>query len=292
MQPKKAGKPVPSRPDEVLAEAIVNAVLGTYTVDRDDNTENGKPDFVLAPRRGGAATVALEVSSCRDSKLQELWSSLEEQYRDEVLPGLRKGWFVEFTSGSRVKGKGAHRLAGLLADLEARGVDRVSVREWENPRDGSAGTPDVQQLKDIETVKSLRIKAVAQVGDTLDVAGRIFCGSLASGVGLSTAADVPPYVEEFLAGPAGANKIKKLGRARAKGLEPHLFLWADAVDLSIGTALDHRFIPCEDPVVPPEIQVVWLSSFSCTGAVYQWDRDGGWRVHDVTGVTASDAGAV
>lgn len=285
MQPKKVRNPVASRPDELLAAVIVNTVLDTHTVGCDDNTEDGKVDFDLAPRGKGAATIALEVSSHRDSKLLAVWSSLDKQYRGQVLPNLSKGWFVEFTADSRVKGEAARRLADLLADFEARGVDRVSVREWESPHDWSSGTPGVQPVSDVTAIRSLGINAVAQIGESPDVAGRIFYGSLAVGVGRASAEDVPPYVEEFLAGKAGANKIKKLGGIKDR--EPHLFLWADSTHLNISVALDNRFIPPRDPGVPTEIRVVWLSGFTSVDTVYQWDRENGWRIHDVTGVAAS-----
>lgn len=285
MQPQKARIPVAPRHDELLAAAIVNTVLGTHTVGYDDNTEEGKVDFDLAPRGERAPTVALEVSSHRDSKLLAVWSSLDKQYQGQVLPNLAKGWFVEFTAASRVRGEAARQLADLLADFEARGVDRVSVREWEDPHDWSVGTPDVQHLSDVTAIRSLGINAVAQIGESPDVAGRVFHGSLAFGVGPSSADDVPPYVEEFLAGKAGANKIKKLGGI--KDLESHLFLWADGTHMSISVALDNRFVPSRDPRVPTEIQVVWLSSFASVDTVYQWDRDNEWRIHDVTGVAAS-----
>jgi hypothetical protein len=77
MQSKKARNPVAPRPEEVRAVTIVNSVLDTHTVGCDDNTEEGKVDFDLAPRRERAATIALEVSSHRDSKLLAVWSSLD-----------------------------------------------------------------------------------------------------------------------------------------------------------------------------------------------------------------------
>lgn len=287
MQSKKARIPVAPRPEEVLAAAIVNAVLDTHTVGCDDNTEEGKVDFDLAPQGERAATIALEVSSHRDSELLAVWSNLDKQYRGQVLPNLSKGWSVEFTAAARVRGPAAQRLAALLADFEARGVEKVSVRAWEDGHDWSVGLPDAQHASDVTAIRDLGINAVGQIGESPDVAGRVFYWSLSFGGGPSTADDVPPYVEEFLASSTGANKIKKLGRV--KDLETHLFLWADRTHLNIGFALDGKVIPPRAPKVPTEIQVVWLSSFASVGSVYQWDRDNGWRIHDVAGVSEANS---
>ncbi|WP_216586415.1 hypothetical protein [Streptomyces brasiliscabiei] len=289
MPSKKARNPVAPRTEELLAATIVNSVLDTHTIGCDDNTEEGKVDFDLAPRGERAATIALEVSSHRDSKLLAVWNSLDKEYRGQVLPNLSKGWSVEFTSASRVRGAAARRLATLLADFEARRVDRVSVRAWEDQHDWSAGLPDAQHASDVTAIRDLGINAVAQIGESPDVAGRVFYWSLSFGGGSSTADDVPPYVEEFLASSTGANKIKKLGEV--KHLETHLFLWADSTHLNISFALDSRVIPPRAPRVPAEIQVVWLSSLASVGSVYQWDRDDGWRIHDVASVSSINSPA-
>ncbi|MFI1400721.1 hypothetical protein [Streptomyces sp. NPDC020681] len=282
--PKKAIQPAY---DELAAAAVVNSVLGTETLSFDDQSEPGMIDFMLGKAGASAASDALEVSSTLNGKTVAMWKQLNRIYNGEPIEGLGRAWGVQFQDGATI-GKGAsERLIALLADLEGRDVKKVSQNYWEYDEDWTHGVPTAQQRQDLESLRELGINVVHQLGASEDIAGRIYTTSaMPTGIALATADAVSPYVDEFLTGPTGRNKIDKL-RIKGAGKRQHLFIWSDSSHTSIGAALKHGFIPTDAPSVPEHIDYLWLGSFFSFENVYTWRRSEGWQVLDVAAAVSS-----
>nr|BEK65747.1 hypothetical protein KPHV_29740 [Kitasatospora purpeofusca] len=278
--PKK--NPKPPRHEELVAETLVNHVLGTRTHSRDDNSMPGMIDAFLAAPGAEQPSTAVEITSTVDEQQARLWGFVGMMFVDEVHPELTVGWFVEFAPNAPVGRPAVKQLLQLLADLEAREVLRVSVRDWE------AVTPtDSPVPEDIARLRALGLRAAAQIGDGPEVRGRIIPSTLATGTAPATAEAVTPYLDTFLTTKTAANKLAKLQRAKDDGLRTLLFIWADSSHMSIGMALDNGFQPAGEPNVPQQVDEVWLASYFSPDTLFRWTRETGWEVVRTPGVFAS-----
>ncbi|MFJ8430476.1 hypothetical protein ACIQ9P_04130 [Kitasatospora sp. NPDC094019] len=277
-------KPKPPRHEELVAETLVNHVLGTRTLSRDDNSQDGMIDALLAPPGAEQPSTALEITSTVDQGQARLWGFVGMMLVDEVHPELAVGWFVEFAPDAPVGRRPKKQLIQLLADLEAREVPRVSVRDWE------AVTPtDSPVPEDIARLRALGVRAAAQVGDGPEVRGRIIPSTITTGTAPATAEAVTPYLDAFLATGTAANKLRKLQRAKDDGLRTLLFIWADSSHMTIGMALRNGFEPGGEPNVPQQADEVWLASYFTPDTLFRWTREAGWEVVRTPGVFASVA---
>ncbi|ROR42907.1 hypothetical protein [Kitasatospora cineracea] len=275
---KKRG--VEPTPEENLAAAIVNGVLGTRTVAVDDQTEPGMIDAWLAgpDEPDDARTIGLEISSTTDGKNQAMWKSINKQYDETVIPGLRGAWTVRFRQGARIGGPPAAKLSEFLKDLERRRETGASLESYEDTTRWAHGWPVPKYATELDMMNSIGIISVAQISTDPALSGRVFASTLGHGVSSPTAEHMAPYVSDFLTTPEGQNKVKKL----AKAPEAHLFIWSDSSHMSVGLALRHRFKPVGDPEVPDHIGDIWVASRFEPAAVYRWNRGSGWAVHEVS----------
>ncbi|MFE2346077.1 hypothetical protein [Kitasatospora cineracea] len=264
-------KPKPPRAEELAAEAVVNQVLGTTTLIRDDNTVDGMIDARLGEPGAPGPSIALEITSNLHEEQAALWKALHKHYAEKRFPQLGAGWLVEFTRAAHIGGQQQKALLAFLADLGARGVTRVSTRDDQQP--AAAGN-------DVDVLRALRLRAVAQVSTEPDVRGRIFASTSAVG----SAGDVTAYVNAFLLGEVAANKLRKLQRAKDEGLRTLLFVWADSSHLTVGVALDRAHLPVGQPAVPAHLDEVWLASYFAPDTVFRWTREADWEVVSVPGV--------
>ncbi|MGW3231461.1 hypothetical protein [Kitasatospora sp. NPDC001095] len=274
--------PKPPRHEELAAETLVNHVLDTWTHTRDDNSRPGMIDALLAEPGRAEPTYALEVTSSLDRERVGLWAAIDKKHVGTEYPQLAAGWFVEFAQGARVSGDAQRKLIDFLADLESRGVERISVREWEAATPADAPVPE-----DIAQVHSLGLRAVARVGDGSEVRGRIIPSTLDTGTATATADAVTPHVDAFLLTNTAANKIGKLRRAKNDGLHTILFVWVDSSHMSIGMALTNAFQPTGNPNVPEHVDELWLASYFAPDTLFRWTRAVGWAVVAAPGVFAS-----
>ncbi|MFD7733415.1 hypothetical protein ACFV6F_23880 [Kitasatospora phosalacinea] len=258
-------KPESPRAEELAAEIVVNQVLGTATLARDDNSADGMIDALLAGPGQARPTTALEVTSNLHEEQAELWGALHKHYSEKRFPKLGAGWLVEFTGASRIGGQQQKTLLAFLTDLEARGVTRVSTRDEEQP---------AVARDDVDVLRALRLRVVAQVGTEPDVRGRIFASTSAVG----SAGDVTTYLDAFLLGEVAANKLRKLQRAKDEGLRTLLFVWADTSHMTVGVALDRAHRPTGQPAVPAHLDEVWLASYFAPDTVFRWSREADWEV--------------
>ncbi|MDV9196127.1 hypothetical protein [Streptomyces sp. Wh19] len=275
-------KPIQPTYDELIAEAIVNAAMGTVRIYFDDQSAPGLIDFGLGSRLDAEATDVLEVSSKRDRETNAMWQQINRVYDGRVQEGLNAGWAVQFQHGATI-GKGvSNRVIAFLVDLENRGITKVSA----DPVDLFAGNrfPSTDNLHDAATARKLGLSVVHQIGNSPDLAGRIFPSSFVpTGIARATADAVSPYVNDFLDTTTGANKIKKLAE-KGSGKRQHLFIWSDMSHTSVGFALKRGWLPSDAPTVPDHIHTLWLGSFFSFENVYTWRCEEGWRVHRVAEV--------
>ncbi|MEU3568605.1 hypothetical protein AB0E96_09280 [Kitasatospora sp. NPDC036755] len=274
--------PKPPRGEEQAAETLVNHVLGTETRLRDDNSKPGMPDLLLAAPSYPEPTIAVEITSTTDQQQARLWGFIDKKYSDEVYIELSMGWFVEFRPGAPVGEAEAKQLVRVLADLEARGVERVSVRDWDTEMPANTPAPE-----HITRLRALGLRAVAQIGSGPEVRGRIIPSTIATGTTPATAEAVTPYIDAFLLTGTAGNKLGKLQRAKDDGLHTVLFIWADSSHLSIGMALDKAFLPGGDPKVPQQVDEVWLASYFARHTLFRWTRTAGWAVVPVHGAVTT-----
>ncbi|MFD0142885.1 MULTISPECIES: hypothetical protein [unclassified Streptomyces] len=271
----KQKKVVQSAPDELLAEAAVNEVLGTCRFDYDDQAKPGKADFLLDPFDGAGPRVALEVPSTTDPDRQGLWDGLDRHY-DGPIPGLQGDWTVQFTPGTRVK-QSAKPLVELLQDLEREGVDKIGLDGW-NDSTPPGRIPTPQHAERLRKLAALKIVSAERIRSD-KASGRIFPIEMTGWIARHTADTISPYVDAFLDSDQGANKIKKL--ARYTDREGHLFVWADRGHFDVTMALRHGFVPADSPDVPDSLHTVWFGSLDAGGFVYRWTRSG-WTIATVT----------
>lgn len=284
VMPKKVIQPTY---DELIAEAIVNAAMGTVRIHFDDQSAPGLIDFGLGPRLDAEVTDVLEVSSKRDQDTNAMWQQINRVYDGRVHEGLRCGWAVQFEHGATI-GKGASdRVIAFLVDLEKRGITKVSADPADLFQEAGNPFPSTDNLRDAATARELGLNVVHQIGDSPDLAGRIFPSSFVpTGIARATADAVSPYVDDFLDTTTGANKIKKLAE-KGSGKRQHLFIWSDISHTSVGFALKRGWLPSDAPTLPDHIHTLWLGSFFSFENVYTWRCEEGWRVHRVAEVVAS-----
>lgn len=275
--PTKRG--VDPTPEEVLAAAIVNSVLGTRTVAVDDQSKPSMIDAWLArpDEPDDVRTIGLEITSTTDGNVLAMWKAINRQYDKTEIPGLTGAWTVEFRSGAPIGRASAEKLQNLLKDLERRGETRASLRSYEDDVRWAYGRPVPERAAELEMMNGIGVVSVAQIGTNPELAGRIYASTITHGVAASTAEYIRPYISAFLTTPQGENKIKKLRAAS----QAHLFIWADQSHMSVGVALRNRFTPIGDPGNIGDIGDIWLASRFEPTAVYHWNRGSGWAVHEV-----------
>ncbi|NUK25444.1 hypothetical protein [Streptomyces lunaelactis] len=280
MKPKQ---PLLPSLEELRAEAAVNEILGTRRVDYDDQTENGKVDFLVDSAVGSAGPhVALEVSSTIDPARQRLWHGVDRHYA-QTRSDLQGDWQVQFTADTQLKQIRA-RLTALLLRLECRNVDKIGLNGWDDSTPAGE-LPTAQHVGDLQDLARLNVTRAERIRSA-SAAGRIIPFEMNFGVARSNANTITPCLDGFLASQQGMNKVRKL--ARHPDREGHLFIWADPSDLSITMSLSHGFLPTDSPRVPPTVHTIWLGSLHADAAVYRWDRSG-WTLHTVTAWTCSPA---
>ncbi|MBV6695519.1 hypothetical protein KV557_00060 [Kitasatospora aureofaciens] len=179
---KKRG--VAPDPEEDLAAAIVNGVLGARTVAVDDQTEPGMIDAWLArpDEPDDTRTIGLEISSTTDGKTTAMWKSINKQYDETVIPGLLGAWRVQFHPGARIGGAPAQKLNELLRDLEQRGETRANLRPYEDKNRWADGLPAPEHTADLGTMNSIGVISAAQISTDPALAGRIFASTHTHGV--------------------------------------------------------------------------------------------------------------
>ncbi|MFI7366902.1 hypothetical protein ACIBO4_32610 [Streptomyces sp. NPDC050149] len=154
--------------DELIAEAIVNAAMGTVRIRFDDQSAPGLVDFGLGPRVDAEVTDVLEVSSKRDRDTNAMWQQINRVYDGHVHEGLLCGWAVQFQHGATI-GKGvSNRVIAFLVDLEKRGITKVTS----DPADlFQAGNqfPSTDNLRDAATARELGLNVVHQIADSPDL---------------------------------------------------------------------------------------------------------------------------
>lgn len=277
------------RQDELLAEQIVNGVLGTSTVERDDNSRPGMVDALLDPGNSSGPLAALEVSSTTDRAAAMLWSVVDKEHGDTVHPELSWCWLISYQPHARAGGEAARRLVSYLAELEARGVREVRRTQGFVP----FVTADGVTAGDHAELARLGLLAVSAVPDTERSQGRIYHYSVAVGEGFGPADPVPGYVDDFLASETGVNKLRKLERQAKLGRRTHLFLWAEPHHVHIGQPLSNAVLPTQRPAPPVFLDSIWLASAFAPEHVYRWTPQSGWEVVTVPvpGLDQDDAQA-
>ncbi|WP_157032015.1 hypothetical protein [Kitasatospora cheerisanensis] len=276
-------KPKPPRAEELAAEAVVNHVLGTTTLKRDDNSAPAMIDALLGEPGQVHPTIALEITSTFDKRHTELGAALRRHYGEKEFPQLTGSWVVEFTLDSRVGGRDQKALLDFLAGLEhlqsgkeEKRVTRVSAYD-----DGPLAA-DLRALNLASVTRiDLDLDARRRNGADLDPPRRI--GTLTiSGYNVG---DFTAYVDDFLRGATAKNKLDKLQRAKEeKGLRTLLFAWADS--MTVGMALRRAYQPPGKPAVPAVLDELWLANPAERDAVFRWTQESAWELVSVPGVIA------
>lgn len=268
---KKRKKP---KPDELRAEQIVNAVLGTSTVERDDNSHPGMPDAILRSGNSADPLTALEVSSTTDPSIAKLWDAVDKEYGDgKVHPELSWCWIISYQPHARAGGEAARRLVSYLADLETRGIRMVRRSSYV-----PFVTADGVTARDHEKLANLGLLDVLAVPNEHSQGGRIHHSWIADGKGVGLTDPVPGYVDDFLASKTGKNKLHKLESQAKLRRRTHLFLWADPHHVHIWQRLSNAVPPKQPPAPPAFLDSIWLASAFAPKYVCRWTPRSGWEV--------------
>jgi hypothetical protein len=224
--------------------------------------EAGRPDGPVA---------AIEVTSAVEPQRLGVESEIRRQGLSSFpMPGLTSRWSVRLTDQARVRvASRGDKLQPLLSDLEARGVRSAHDRgDYRDP---------------VERLRELGIAAVYRLSTGRE--GGVIMGTDAYGGFEWDGPTVDAWLDEFLACDQGANKLAKLGRAKAA--ERHLVMVLDSFSqpgLGIPLKLSSRrdvgaaayVMPSSEPPTP--LSHMWLLPMIEGSEGFRWTRGSGWAI--------------
>jgi hypothetical protein len=260
------------RPEEVwAAECIRRALDGVDVQPHDDGSRPGMHDLELW--REGHRFGAVEITAAADRESIELWNIVNGSDERWIEPDLTGGWIVGVEPRAKVR-RLRSELPGLLADLEAAGVSKVS---------GDTRRPRCSWDR---RAADLRIGHATQHGTS-------FPGCISVTIDLPTQrmsdwdADhseaLPDWLSEWTAWPSQTDNVAKLQRSGAA--ERHLFVLFPGfttAPFSVAHLLVRSGAPLPQaaPVLPTGVTHVWAMSYWTNGDGFFWSPDDGWRRFD------------
>jgi hypothetical protein len=248
-----------------LAQRYIAATLGVQVDPWDCDGRQGVYDLRYYDRTG--RLVAVEAKSVLDEALQVMTARIGRTRYVEV-PSLQRRWRVNLDHAADVR-LAKNAMPALLEQLEQRGWhDRLA---WRRARFDKQLREEIGRLS-VSGLLSLEPTQMFPPGFHLRPEGwGAWAGSIPS---FST------FVSERLAD-EDSKLVQDLHRqlgAAAEADERHAFLVIGAEFIegwplmaSVGDAL-----PSDPPILPADIDGVWLASFSSKTRVVAWLPDRGW----------------
>lgn len=233
----------------------------------------GLHDFEADLPDGSVA--ALEVTSDVDAQRLQLEAAAERRLSSITLPGSKPLWVVRLAAGARVSAISPDDLRRLLSDLEAGGRQRVLDM-------GDYRDPFVARLR------RLGIEAVSAVKAKSGSEGTVIVSPGAYGGWGWDGPAIDRWLGDLLASDQGANKLGKLGRAKAT--ERHLVIVLDSfsqagLGITLGLTARHERGAADyalpSLVAPQPLTHLWLLPAPVeTREGLRWTRAGEWTVLD------------
>jgi hypothetical protein len=225
--------------------------------------EAGGPDAPVA---------AIEVTSAVESQRLGVESEIRQRGLSSFpLPGLMAQWSVRLTDQTQVRvASRRDKLQPLLSDLEAGGAR--CAHDMGDYRD-----PVVKRLRELGIAAVYRLSTGR--------GGGVVMGTDAYGGFEWDGPAIDAWLDEFLASDQGANKLAKLGRAKAA--ERHLALVLASFSqpgIGIPLKLSSRrdvgaaayVMPSYEPPAP--LSHMWLLPMAEGSEGLRWARGSGWAV--------------
>lgn len=257
---------------EARAARVVARATGLHVVIQDDNRRPQTPDFRVEKDNRILGTG--EVVTTTDGKRADQLSAFGRGDLEFDVPALNGTWWVTVTPSASRKGL-EERLTEAFAALEERGEHRIlgSLPPPPDVPDEIAGLAACG-LTDVVCDPRPRVGS-----------GKIY--GLPQGIGGPTDIDwevCADWVDAFLDSDLCAQKIAKLERASAEGMERHLYVGITGDDpWPLHQILRDcpSYVDLPSPPLPSGLTHIWLDDAEFPGrSVVAWWPDHGWL--DVT----------
>jgi hypothetical protein len=221
----------------------------------------------------GGLVAALEVTSEVEQARLKLTASAHRRLSALTLPGSTQCWQVGLAADACVNAISPRDLLGLLSDLENQGLWRALNR-------GDSSDPFVGRLAALGIESAYAFTAKPGREGIVTVDPGFYFGREWGQAAIDT------WLCGFLADDTGANKLRKLGRAKHAS-ERHLVIVLHPLSqagMGIPLGLTDRDEPGAAPylmpsLVPPEpLTHVWLLPTRAASEGLRWEHDSGWTV--------------
>lgn len=247
---------------------MLRDTLGAQVVQHDDGSQDGMYDLRVV--RPGLPPAAVEVTAAADADSIELWRLVNGRDERWMDPALRGGWMLSLRPTARAKLL-LREAPAFLANLEERKVTEVSSTPMR-----LAPGPDAERALELGIVHAHQSDTaypgsiyVTLARDVSQVAG------FTSASGDTTAA----WIGNFLSAPQQADVLRKLARSTAR--ERHAFIFVPAFSSAPFGVTDLLLreddsVPGAAPILPEEVNHVWLLGTYAVGSGLRWSPDTGW----------------
>jgi hypothetical protein len=223
--------------DEELATRVIEVALRVPVIQHDDRAGTSKYDLkILYP---GGRIGATEVVSARDQARTPLTSAAGKRGYTQCSE-LTRLWIVEVSPGTNIR-KSAKGIRALLSQIEQSKADWLSRSDQH---------PLTTIMIDLGVVSCWSSAPTPKHPPGFYVTPEAFAAWVGDGD------DARKMCEEFLANEKQADVLEKLRQAEAD--ERHVVIILTADELGPFTAIDGGALPTGAPVLPPEVEWLWV----------------------------------
>jgi hypothetical protein len=242
--------------DEELATRAIQLALGVPVIQHDDGA--GTSEYDLQILYSGGRTGAAEVVSTRDKDRMSLARAAGKRGYTQCSK-LTRLWIVSAFPGTNIR-ENAKGMRALLAQLEQAKATRLSRAD---PH------PLTTIMLDLGIGSCWSSEPTPKHPPGFYVTPDAFAAWAGDGE------RVRKFCEEFLANEKQADVLAKLRRAETDERHAVTILTADA--LGPFTAIDGGALPTSAPVLPPEVDWLWVvASHSLPARAVFWRPGGPW----------------
>ncbi|HZP14949.1 MAG TPA: hypothetical protein VFA96_03930 [Nocardioides sp.] len=266
--------------EEADAAALLAAYLDGVVHRRDPGGgAEQRHDFDLQLRDG--RTIAIEVT--RHTVAEYLRTLAAVDARDWYFPSLSNNWVVDMSGPYNVRAL-HNQIAQPLTALEAAGFEQLLLRQAlfdatladdeldDDERSARAKLAAAGAWGAAESLYNMGVRSVCRIG-AADESGGLIIPSDAPRAGATGASVVVDLVEYHA---ALADNAAKLARA-AQADERHLFVWVESSQDQAVAAFGFPLLPERPPLLPDDIDAVWVVTAFDQAHIWQYHRDDGWR---------------
>jgi hypothetical protein len=242
--------------DEELATRVIRLALCVPVIQHDDRSGTSKYDLQIA--YPGGRIGAAEVVSTRDKAGRSLASAAGKRGYTQCSE-LTRLWIVSALPGTNIR-KNAKDIRELLAQIEQAGFDRLSRAD---------------RYPLTTTMLALGIGSCWSTVPTPRHPPGFYATPEASADWVGDGESVRKFCETFLVAADQADVLDKLRQAKADETHAVVILTLDA--LGPFTAIDGGALPTSAPVLPLEVNWLWIvAAQSLPARAVFWRPGGPW----------------